>query len=165
MIILIGNAELALSCAAVETDQIRIEHNYHHTKNLYEPGHITDVACPSLLCQGSKTISLITDISFLNNLLPRSIMANSLLTRFLADNVQADDQAYADDALNDYVEEPPQKKGANAFLLFFFFILLAGIGYYALRSYVFKKRAKLDLAETDGNVGEYKTPQEAGVNV
>jgi flagellar basal body-associated protein FliL len=95
-------------------------------------------------------------------------MKDSLLTRFLADNVVADDQAYADDAMANYDAEAEvlqEKKGKHVFVLLIFFILLAMVGYYALRSYVFKKRAKLDLAESDGNVGEYKTPQEAGVNV
>lgn len=91
----------------------------------------------------------------------------SLLQRLLNDNVDgdaADDQAVTDDAASAVVDQPSQRNGKNVFMFIVFFVLLLFVGYYGVRAYIFKKRAKIDLADQEGQT-DYVRPNDAAVHV
>lgn len=91
-------------------------------------------------------------------------MVDSLLKRFLQEGgAVADDQA-TDDAMMNYEAEAEQlerRRGKNALLFVFLFGLLMVVSYYGLKTYVFKKRGKIDLADHEGQT-EYVRSSDGG---
>jgi hypothetical protein len=80
-------------------------------------------------------------------------MADSLLKRLLQDGGAVADDQTMDDAMVNYEAEADQlerRRGKNAFLFAFFVCLLLVVSYYGLKTYVFKKRGKINLADHEG---------------